>query len=187
MTMNRQAVPSILVSVSIVCFFAVALYPREPKPRGPGRPDVARPAGPEGPASTGPVATTADNPAERRPAPPSGASPGPTAPVKSIAASGSRTGEAPVPAFRLSSKQAARGRPSPGLSPSAARPTAPKRDRGAFTVVGSGESIADVARRVYGTTEGVESLWRANRDILSEPDAPLATGTVLHTPGAPLR
>ena len=30
--MNRQAVPSILLSVAIVCFFAVALYQRDPKP-----------------------------------------------------------------------------------------------------------------------------------------------------------
>jgi hypothetical protein len=34
-TMNRQAVPSILLSVAIVCFFAVVLYERDPPPRRP--------------------------------------------------------------------------------------------------------------------------------------------------------
>jgi hypothetical protein len=38
--MNRQAVPSIFLSVSIVCFFAVALYQRDAAPRRSPEPDT---------------------------------------------------------------------------------------------------------------------------------------------------
>jgi hypothetical protein len=37
--MNRQAVPSIFLSVAIVCFFAVALYQRDVDPRRAMKPD----------------------------------------------------------------------------------------------------------------------------------------------------
>jgi nucleoid-associated protein YgaU len=54
--------------------------------------------------------------------------------------------------------------------------------RAPFTVVGSGETMADVARRVYGNADDLESLWRANRDVVSGSGAPLSPGMVLHTP-----
>jgi len=57
-----------------------------------------------------------------------------------------------------------------------------KQPRAAFTVVSAAETIQDVALRVYGTTEQVDSLWRANRDALPHKDSPLATGMVLRTP-----
>jgi hypothetical protein len=58
-------------------------------------------------------------------------------------------------------------------------PTAPKSP---FTVVQEGEKLADVANRVYGTSDAAESLWRANRDQVSLIDSPLSRGTLLRTP-----
>lgn len=54
--------------------------------------------------------------------------------------------------------------------------------RGAFTKTRGGESLADVAERVYGTRTAVDSLWRANRDVLNAPDDPIEEGLILRTP-----
>lgn len=54
--------------------------------------------------------------------------------------------------------------------------------RGAFARVDVGETLADVARRVYGSPGKVDQLWRANRDQLSSPEAPLSAGMLLRTP-----
>ena len=54
--------------------------------------------------------------------------------------------------------------------------------RGAFTKTKVGESLADVAERVYGTKSAVYSLWRANRDVLNSPDDPIEAGLILRTP-----
>jgi hypothetical protein len=63
-----------------------------------------------------------------------------------------------------------------------ARPANPRRPRSAFTTVAKGESLADVAYRVYGTEEAKRSLWLANRDHLDQPDSPLTAGMALRTP-----
>lgn len=54
--------------------------------------------------------------------------------------------------------------------------------RGAFTKTKVGESLANVAERVYGTKSAVDSLWRANRDVLNSPDDPIEAGLILRTP-----
>jgi hypothetical protein len=54
--------------------------------------------------------------------------------------------------------------------------------RFAFTVVEEGETIWDVALRVYGSTGQADTLWRANRDALARKDSPLLAGTLLRTP-----
>jgi nucleoid-associated protein YgaU len=54
--------------------------------------------------------------------------------------------------------------------------------RGAFARIDDGETLADVARRVYGSAEKVDVLWKANRDQLSKPEAPLGAGMLLRTP-----
>ncbi|MCA1684716.1 MAG: hypothetical protein LC745_01770, partial [Planctomycetia bacterium] len=54
--------------------------------------------------------------------------------------------------------------------------------RGAFTRVRAGESLADVARRVYGADDALKTLWLANRDLLDRPDAPVTPGSILRTP-----
>ncbi len=54
--------------------------------------------------------------------------------------------------------------------------------RGVFTRVRDGETLADVALRVYGAESASGNLWAANRDLLDRPDAPLSAGSVLRTP-----
>lgn len=52
----------------------------------------------------------------------------------------------------------------------------------AFTQVEPGETLALVARRVYGSSAARERLWRGNRDLLPDPEAALRPGTILRTP-----
>ena len=59
--------------------------------------------------------------------------------------------------------------------------TAPK-SRGEFTSVGPGESLAEVARRVYGSEAHVAKLWHANRDQLPDRSTPPRVGMTLRTP-----
>jgi hypothetical protein len=54
--------------------------------------------------------------------------------------------------------------------------------RSSFTEVGPGESLADVALRVYGSEKDRDRLWRANRDLLPSPEAALEAGVILRTP-----
>lgn len=77
---------------------------------------------------------------------------------------------------------------SPWIEPPSPHETAPaaQRDsrlaRKTFTAVTPGERLQDVARRVYGTADATERLWRANRDTLPGPDSPLQPGMLLRTP-----
>jgi hypothetical protein len=45
-----------------------------------------------------------------------------------------------------------------------------------------GETLADVALRVYGSADRANLLWLANRDFLDRRDDPLRAGTPLRTP-----
>jgi nucleoid-associated protein YgaU len=45
-----------------------------------------------------------------------------------------------------------------------------------------GETLRDIAIRVYGSADDLDSLWRANRDVLPHKDSPLMAGSVLRTP-----
>lgn len=210
--MNRQAFPSIILSVSIVCFFAVALYRRDGDPRKMSKPAGATEVGPGGTGAKGrgeaPSAPVAGRVIPKSPPPSSGRAVSPASSVAETAAgdaiasakvrttggAGGRPqgGKTMTPAVREASDRTARENRSrvPPLGVAAVGPspaTASRSRRGAFTVAGTGERIADVARRVYGTTAEAEGLWRANRDVLRDPDAPIAPGTLLHTPAAPLR
>jgi hypothetical protein len=51
-----------------------------------------------------------------------------------------------------------------------------------FTVVEPGESLVDVASRIYGSSDSTEALWKANRDQLERIDSKLTRGTLLRTP-----
>lgn len=51
-----------------------------------------------------------------------------------------------------------------------------------FTQVDEGESLTDVALRVYGTRDATAALWLANRDIIDHRDLPLNKGMLLRTP-----
>jgi nucleoid-associated protein YgaU len=53
---------------------------------------------------------------------------------------------------------------------------------GPFTAVRDGESLEQVAQRVYGDRAAVGHLLAANRDQIENPDAPLQAGQPLRTP-----
>jgi nucleoid-associated protein YgaU len=77
--------------------------------------------------------------------------------------------------------------PATAASAATVRPISrqrPPRSRpaGSFTDVAEGETLSDVARRVYGSTDATDALWLANRDQLDRPDARLRSGTTLRTP-----
>jgi hypothetical protein len=78
----------------------------------------------------------------------------------------------------------ARGVNSVGSDRSKSReqPEADRHPGSAFTIVLGKETLPDVARRIYGSGELADSLWRANRDALSRRDSPLSAGMVLRTP-----
>jgi nucleoid-associated protein YgaU len=229
--MNRQAVPSVLLSVSIVCFFAVALYQRDfdsgrSANGGGSRPSASRreptqsarvgiaAADRAGVPAGGRSAAMARPAPILRPAPAPSAAVDPTAPPVPIPPSGTsravatdrvhapgdplRDGPArssslgaPLPAIRIVSDRSGPARPSRSLShhvpPATARSSGVKLARAPFTIVGSGETLSDVARRIYGTGDEAEWLWRANRDLVGEPGATVPPGTVLRTPARPGR
>lgn len=210
MAMNRQALPSIILSVATVCFFAVAFYHREAEPRrgatrrenlpgpagsGPGtglaRSVVARPVGSQAaqksvsrPAEGRFSSATQGNDDERK-RDLVNSSGREVATRDGEAGRNQRLGPPSTPILTASDRNAgdepARpARPSAGDSESRRAVTL---SRSPFTVAAAGETIADVSRRVYGSTDQAELLWRANRDLLRERDTPIAPGTVLRTPG----
>ncbi len=183
--MNRQAVPSIVLSVAIVCFFAVALYQRDPKPPSTVIPR-ASPRAPASPslASPGPGTTPARTTEVARVAP----LPGVDDVNRQLASHSDRAPDAgaPTPAIRMVSRRAVRAlgsqSPPPREATDAVRAAGRRSPHPAFTVVGSNETIADVARRVYGKADAADALWRANRDVVPQPGAPLSPGMMLRTP-----
>jgi hypothetical protein len=182
--MNRQVGPSIVLSVLIVCFFAVALFQHDP-------PRSAH-------SKTGPVAndsrTRADAQSTRRS--PSRTSSGLSESLDPAKTALTRreihsrpiswTTDSPVvPAPTVTAESSRRtGANSAGpVSPrKEERVVVPRQPGSGFTVVDANETLEDVARRIYGSEGLAESLWRANRDVLSRSDSPLATGMVLRTP-----
>ena len=84
--------------------------------------------------------------------------------------------------------------PTPGVPLAEAERVAPKvvrpasarraiaRASSSFTRVLEGETLADVARRAYGSADAVEALWRSNRDQLDGPEGPIRPGMILRTP-----
>jgi len=181
--MNRQVGPSILLSVIIVCFFAVALYQRDP-PRSPG--------GGSWSASADAIGRSGSVP----PRGPSRSTPGQPETVELVHTASARREIKPQPAgvtaaasLTDSKRLPARSARKPGVrsnGSSGAREGVHADDLrqpgSAFTIVEADETLEDVARRVYGSGTHVESLWRANRDALSRKDAPLTGGMVLRTP-----
>ena len=196
--MNEHAGASCALSVLIVGVFAVLLHDKNPAspPPKPAFPSIAQrtavaagpnpilPASPPNPPTSLP---------ELKP------SPAPPAPV-AVPPRPQRvevTSSAPTVEIRVSEPPAvpvsrpvprpARSPQNPALRPEvvarrAASKPKPVGPRPSSTVVTAGESLADVAVRVYGSAEAAEALWRANRDLLAGRDAPLAPGTLLRTP-----
>jgi hypothetical protein len=181
--MNRQVGPSIVLSVLIVCFFAVALFQHDP-PRSAhnrGRAGLADRSAPSraAPAPGPSHAPTVQTAAADTPKPSSARPYSPSRPVD-------WGGDSSIP--RVAPAEAGsvvRASARSAVSDGAKRParTESVRQPGSeFTVALANETIEDVAFRVYGSTDQAESLWRANRDSLPRRESPLATGVVLRTP-----
>jgi len=183
--MTRQVVPSIVLSVLIVCFFAVALFqPDPPRPGQGGRRSLAG-GGTARPGSASPAAERSSG-ARTKAAPAQPPNPARGAIHRAARASGVGASGSPA-----TSPGAVAGRPSPPPASYGATTTAATNGesnatdsgrRGSFTVVKAGETLGDVALRVYGTTGEAGFLWRANRDALERRDSPLTVGMLLRTP-----
>jgi nucleoid-associated protein YgaU len=179
--MNQNVPASFGLSVLTVAFFAVVLYQRDASPtpaaevggrgsgvgdRGSGTP--AAPAnGADAEPAASPVATPVDAPIRLTPAPTS---------ADPLAFRG------PVRNNSTRVRDDVAGPLARPVSRRLANPPAPPEPRGAFTQARAGETLDDVAVRVYGTADAARSLWLANRDLLDRADAPLRPGTLLRTP-----
>ena len=206
--MNRNVGASFTLSVLMVCFFAVALYPRD---------------GPPPPCSAKSLVVSSEAPGTAPPDPPPWPTPGvPLFEATEVAAAEPASKPDPVPEPRDEGRAETSPRPQPVTvrslqdrseimvgteerppGPSRAdrmtrpspttwpvrpqtiarrRAIVPPRHPPAFTTVGAGESLADVAIRVYGSPESAEMLWRANRDFIEQRDSSLRAGMLLRTP-----
>jgi nucleoid-associated protein YgaU len=204
--MNRQAIPSMFLSVLIVCAFAVVLFERDPDAAGrrPDRDPVAeKNSEARAPTSASPMKDESSRPENSK-------VPGEQLPRRAPEQSTEPIGLRPVskepkpiaaPATTPAASAAVQGEPrSPDsdepntVRPPAASPATPDAPpaspavpvstgpRSAFIVVQSGETLKDVAVRVYGSADRLDVLWRANRDVLPRSDSPLSPGAVLRTP-----
>jgi hypothetical protein len=209
--MSRQAGPSIVLSVLIVCFFAVALFERDlscPQPRqarssvrGSGARWSVPPA--LGRARSeqreGFKRTSRGVIQGKTPAPSQGRS---TSRNRDHLASASRNPRVPnfgsgrsekphglrsdLPSGRLrqaSVQASGQEQPTSTSALSASQKLASTRGpQSAFTIALPAETIEDVSSRVYGTVDLADSLWRANRDTLPKRDSSLTSGMLLRTP-----
>ncbi len=148
--MNRHVGASFTLSFSVVGFFAIILYQPEdsPVPTAPP-PSVARSSPDESPA-TGPGRSPASVP-------------DPVVRPPLVRETADQAASRPV--FAASAKAQVTPRPNGLLRP-----------RSAFTEVAEGESLADVATRVYGAPEAARTLWQANRDMIGRPKHPSRWG-----------
>ena len=177
--MNRQVGPSIVLSVLIVCFFAVALFQHDP-PRSRSRAIWWQSRD----RSIRSVLAARPELLDR----------GPDRSRSRRAASARREielGRSARPLILRSSpinrcRLIFLGRPAHpdwiGRGPERAeRIEVSRRPGSAFTVVEANETLQDVAVRVYGSRPGRLALESQSRCPISR-DAPLAAGTVLRTP-----
>jgi nucleoid-associated protein YgaU len=193
-----------LLSVLIVCAFAILLFERDPVAavRKPDRNPVAKkdsearvpaPASPKDEASrlansavpgeqaTGQAAEPSTEPTRQGPV---SKEPKPIAAPATPAASAAvrdkpRSPDSDEPSTVRPSAESSGSPAAPPANSPAPVSTGP---RSAFTVVQGGETLKDVAVRVYGSANHLVLLWRANRDVLPRSDSPLAAGAVLRTP-----
>jgi hypothetical protein len=180
--MNRQVIPSMFLSVFIVCFFSVLLYDhdRPPSTRGQSQAKVKAEPAPAPPEHPGPSPST--RPAQPVPEAPAPKAAEPAAEPPAVSAPPSRTEPEPavaVPPPATVEPAPVREPPKTTIPVAAESPHEPPS---AFTTTREGESLGDVAVRVYGSAEKADTLWRANRDLLPHRDSPLIAGAVLRTP-----
>ena len=220
--MNRQVIPSMILSVVIVCLFSIVLYERD-KPAALARPSGGEPAAAAASASDSrnvDKPTAASAPAPKGPDTSKVIDEGPQQVIKALAkterppsstsdqhpqvspaaglekASPARLAEAPaVPAVKATDRPGSA--PIKVATPSAGPVSSPQErqvshvsgpapvstgHRSAFTSVLEGETLQDVAIRIYGSSDQLDLLWRANRDVLPRKNSPLSAGAVLRTP-----
>jgi nucleoid-associated protein YgaU len=176
--MNEHAGPACALSGLIVGVFAVLLYEKDEPP----------------PVAKTTARSVVDASPRRVEVPPDGSLPGPKQDHRASPAPPAKSANAPTevtavatPAPRPQDAGAAasvrekppsqpESRPEPAKRPSPALPRPP------FTVVESGETLVDVATRIYGSGDSAEALWKANRDQLERIDSELSRGTLLRTP-----
>jgi hypothetical protein len=183
--MDKNVSASFTLSLLVVTFFAVALYQPDSRLQSPTartkRSPNAKPV--EDQVPTGPL---------RQPDLSAPLAPQPTKPDTNVALARSRSAgisqvqvtrhvdPPPAPAVEARKVIASRDEPTrPSQGPPTPSITEP---RGAFTSVRPGETLPDVARRVYGPGGDAERLWKANRDLIEKQDSPLPPGTMLRTP-----
>jgi hypothetical protein len=169
--MDQHLEVSITLSFALVVFFAIVFYQPDqlPSPSSvAGSVEVVR-AGPVDdsiPPLT-PVEPPPENQGDRRP----------SRPEHQDASSERSTSE------RFATTDRGGPEPSaPGLidGPGPETVKAPKHD--GFTIAIEGETLKDVALRVYGPSGDDEMLWRLNRDLIDAREAVLTAGTPLRTP-----
>jgi hypothetical protein len=153
--MDQHLGISIPLSFALVVVFAIVLYQ-------PDRVQVPR-------ASTGPPARTQAPPV-----------PLPLPPPVPVAAP-----REPLPA--LTPSEPLELRPTEKVVVPPAAPREPRRGpappvQEGFTQTLEGETLRDVAVRVYGSPDEADSLWRLNRDLIRRRQGALPPGTLLRTP-----
>lgn len=184
--MTRHAGTSMLLSVLIVVFFAVALYPHKPA----SQPSLATRSITRSTDPPPPSAQPAPSPTPGIPLPDlaEGASPpsvarseAPTAPGPKRFASAGRDAVTRSSTFRPAERPRTVANTS-GSATSAVPVETPRPGRAAFTHSVAGETLADVAVRVYGSPDSTRTLWMVNRDVIDGPNSVLVAGTLLRTP-----
>jgi nucleoid-associated protein YgaU len=173
--MNRDMGASIALSFVVVAIAAVALYQPDPPPAKASQTIEVTATPPEPPVGAPPPPTPTSVRRDRS----SGPSPGEIA--QAGAADGGLSPARPIP--ERTPDRPGDDLPAPQPPPRTVSRRQPiATPRSPFTTANPGESLSDVAERVYGSPEAARTLWLANRDQLASPDAPLRPGTLLRTP-----
>ncbi len=208
--MDRQVIPSMILSVLIVGIFSIVLYEPD-KPRAEARTAKSDSA----PAATSaPAVPKVENPVAPSSSVPSAASPGPDTSnpgkeqlqpdAKDSARTESPQSHAPDPPASVvpvtdddkakpvarteaatvapeKVQETARAVPDHAAAPPASPLTVPHAKstdppagagaarithRSAFITVKDGETLEDVAARIYGSLDKIDLIWKANRDVL---------------------
>jgi hypothetical protein len=167
--MDQHLGASITLSFGLVFVFAIVLYQPEHAPLSRAGPEIAA-RKPEHPPPAPPAPLPALSPTE------------PLTVRPTQATFGSDAGEMrPIAAASRIERAAARPPPS-SARVGARRSAAVLPPTAGFTRVLEGETLRDVALRLYGSSEEAESLWRLNRDLIRRKEGTLPAGTLLRTP-----
>lgn len=196
--MNRHVGASFTLSVLVVVFFAVILYEPEHArlPARPSRhtsastretPPAPTPGVPISEATSAPPPESLGQPAVASAAepfePPADPSPPRRFPLRSAEPRPLRSPVArAAPRLPQPASDDLEAGTRPRIRKTARRQSLSTVPRPAFTRVAAGESLSDVAVRVYGTPDAASTLWLVNRDLIDRRDAPLTVGMLLRTP-----